>query len=573
MKTYTQAQASQQHGAAILTLTLVILVAMTLMTAIGARVAVYSQRVATNTVHTDGAFQAADGAVDNLLAYLNHNKAYVASTATDGWFNAGSSPKWTDCDAADTAVPCGDGSANLYGSDWTRYGPVPNLQAVAGNYATPVHLLSDNINDPVIDEVWLDCLTLSLTSVVPSTTVPKIAEINALLNQIVPGLGLPANVCLPLNFDGADRPPPPSSSNPTLRAVAYSSNSADVRGGEAIVQQDFQTVSRFAWDPMAPLMVMGTPHLNDDIRVWGNPRPPSRPPYDWSILDLNDIAGLDVSTMIDVKLNGGHAATLAPLLNMSVADVLALNWNATFPLSIWSDESTQLKSGAVGPSILTGPRTCTPQFDSVATSTCLPLSLSVSFPPDSIAPGVPPIDTGLHIKLPDIQDEHNVLSTAAGLIDTSPLVNFPDDIFLHTFGIPQTEAADMKTDAVVMGNCNTLETQPGGFYWVTGNCSINGIAGSAEDPMLLITEGRLTLNGGSEFWGVAVMLGDSSRRIVGDINGLRPTFFGAVVSTNTLHLTKNMNIVYDRDVIRRAGYRAGHFTRLPGGWTDEASGP
>ncbi len=547
-----------QRGIAMLATTLVVLVAMTIMTGIVASIAVNSQRMAANSVHTDVAFQAADGSLDNALAYVNHNRAYVSSTATDGWFHAGSNPKWVACTGAETSLPCGDGTINLYGSDWMAYGPVPNLPQVTADHSTPVYLLSDNINDAPINQAWLTCLDLLRTSIIPVNKVSKILTINAALSLL--GIGLPVSPCLPVHFNGADAPPPPSSSNPTLRIVAESSNVTDLRGGSAALQQDLQKTSRFTRDPMAPLIVHGTPHLQGKVKVWGNPRPPSRPPYDWSILDLNDIAGLNITNML-----GGHiasnAVTLAPLLNLSVAEVLALDWNVTFPLAIWSDESVSFSDSRVGLNFFNGSSTCLPQFDNVTNSTCLPLSFQ------SVGPG-------LTLKMPDVQDEHNLLSTVANLIDTSPEVDFPDDLFEHIFGVPLAHSALIKQEAtVLLNNCSNLPGKPGGLYWVSSNCNITGVVGSSAEPVILITEGTVSMGGGSEFWGVLYMLGDSHRNFDGSWSGLRPTIFGSLLVNQTVHIDKNVNIVYDNGVVRRAGYIAGKFTRLPGGWTDEVSGP
>lgn len=546
-----------QRGIAMLGITLAVLVAMTLMTAIGARMAVNSQRLAANTVHSDAAFQVTDAGLDNTLAYLNHNRKYVSSPDADGWFNAGSSPQWIACNVADLSPPCGDGSSNLYGTDWLAYGPVPNLQSASADYSTVVYLLSDNINDPPVDQPWLGCLNLLGLSIVPTNKVSKLVTINAALSLI--GLGLPSDFCLPLHFEGSDSPPAPSSSNPTLRALAMANNSVDLRGGSARLQQDLQTTSRFAWDPMAPLMVHGTPHLAGSVRVWGNPRPPSRPPYDWSILDLNDVAGLNVTASLGTHLSS-QAGSLASLLNLTEADVLALDWNVTFPLAIWSDESASFSDSMVGLNFNNGGRTCLPQFDNVANSTCLPLSFQ------SVGPG-------LTLKLPDVQDEHNLLSTVANLIDTSPEVDFPDDLFEHIFGVAEVDAAQVKQDATVINNCNNLDGAPGGLYWVVNNCGISNTVGTATDPVVLIAEGTVTMSAGSEFWGVLFMLGGSHRNFYGNTSGLRATVFGALLSNHTVHLRNRLNVVYNNDVVRRAGYRSGPFARLPGGWTDEFSGP
>jgi Tfp pilus assembly protein PilX len=558
-----------QRGVAMLTTTVVVLVAMTVMTAIGARIAVNNQRIAANSAHTDTAFQAADAGIDNALAYLNHNRSYVASSDANGWFHASSSPLWTACDSGFIAPPCGDGSANLYGSDWLAYGPVPNLQAVSADYDTDVYFLSDNINDVPNNDVDLGCLNLSITSVLSPLTVPAFNLVNSTLGAV--GLGLPTNLCLPLNFNGANTPPPPSSANPTLRAVSISHNVVDVRGGSAAVQQDLQTASLFVWDPMAALMVAGTANLTGNIKVWGNPRPPSRPPYDWSLLDLNDVAGLNVTALLGSYLGTVaaplHAATLAPLLNLTVAEVLALDINATFPLSIWSRNNTSLNAGLTSLfnllNFLGGAKTCFPQFDNVANSTCLVSSYSVDLP---LLPALP-------VKLPDVQDEHNLVSLVTGILDTSSPVDFPTDLFDHIFGVPQAEASLIQQDAVALADCSDLHNKPGGLYWVSGACSITGTVGSVTDPLIVIVDGNLTMAGGSEFWGVMYLNGPSARTVTGSNSGLRPTIHGSLLVGGHLNMNNSMNVVYNRDAIRRAGYRAGRFTRLPGGWTDEVTGP
>ncbi len=557
MNSFPKQLPGRQKGMAFLSITLVMLVAMTLMTAIGARVAVNSQRMAANSAHADRAFQVADAGVDTALAYMNYNREYVASTATNGWLHSGSSPKWVPCSSSDTAVPCGDGSVNLYGSDWLAYGPVPNLQQVDADFNNDIYLISDNIDDVPANQPWLTCMQILRTAAVDPDLLVRL---NLIYNMLVAhGSPLQANLCFPLHFNTALTPPPPSSSNPTLRAVASARNTADARGGRAQVQQDLQTNSRFIRDPLAPLVVHGTPHLDGSIRIWGNPRPPSHPPYDWSILNLNDVAGLNVSSMLSAYLTA-NATTLASLLNMTETEALALNWNVTFPLAIWSDQSTAFSNSPANANFMNGARTCMPPFDNVANSSCLTLSY------DNIAPG-------LMMRMPDVQDPVNTANTLANLVDSTAPVSFPNDLLDHLFGVPESQVAEIREDATVLSDCTGLSSKPGGFYWVTGNCAITGTVGSEADPLVLVTEGTVSMAGSSEFWGVMYMRGNSHREIEGSWSGLRPTIFGALMVGQTVHLYKNLNIVYNNDVIRRAGYRAGEFVRLPGGWTDEFSGP
>ena len=622
MKKTIKNMPSRQRGVAMLSTTLIVLVAMTVMTAIGARVAINNQRIAANSAHSDSAFQAADAGIDNALAYINHNRAYVASADTDGWFNGGSSTVWTACDSSITDIPCGDDTVNLYGSDWVFYGLVPNLQAVSADFGTDVYFLSNNINDVPNNDVDLGCLNLSLDSILPLGLLNEVngavngllGLVSSLLNPLSVSLlqgvtlGLPTDLCLPLNFNGANRPPPPSSANPTIRAVSYSSNAVDVRGGKASVQQDLQTASLFAWDPMAAIMANGTVNLDGEIQVWGNPRPPSRPPYDWSLLDLNDVSVLGAVDLNVTGLLGGlldgvlapldpvvaplEAITLAPILNLTVEEVLDLDINATFPLSIWSHDTSTLEPGEIlnldllglSPAlsgVLRGARTCMPPFTGNATctiflSTTIGLEVTIGLP--RLFPGLPVIGVttalpDVPVLLPDVQDEENLLSAVTGLLDTSAPVAFPDDLFDHVFGVPNAEKGLIEEDAVPLADCSDLHNKPAGLYWVSGNCDINGTVGSVTDPLIVVAEGNLTMTAGSEFWGVMYLDGPTARTVTGVSSGVPPRVHGSLVVDASLSGADDFKVIYDRDAIRRAGYRAGSFTRLPGGWTDEVTGP
>ncbi|MGB1580804.1 MAG: pilus assembly PilX family protein [Nevskiales bacterium] len=591
----------QQRGVAMLATTLVVLVAMAIMTAIGARMAINNQRVASNAAFSDGAFQVADAGIDNVLAYLNHNRAYVASTEVNGWFHASSNPKWTACDPSFTGPPCGDDTANLYGSDWLAYGPVLHLQNPDVDYSSVVYLLSQNIDDIPANDIDLGCLNLSLASILPVNLLNGILTgllsiLNSVLQPVIVSLlqtvGLPSDLCLPLNFNGANTPPAPSSANPSLRAVSYAENIADSRGGTAQIQQDIQTASAFAWDPMAAIMVDGTANLNGDIHVWGNPRPPSRPPYDWSVLDLGDVAGLNVTSLLGDFLGTAgaplHALTLAPILNLSVDEVLALDINVTFPLSIWSHSTTTLQPGPLlslsGLSIvpilgtlvgtpnlsgvLSGARTCMPPYSGNPTCT---LFASTSAGINPTLPLLP--NFTIPIKLPDIQDEENLLSTVTGLLDTSAPVAFPDDLFDHVFGVPAAESAFIEEQATALADCSDLHNKPAGMYWISGDCAMSGTIGSSTDPLIVIAEGNLSLAAGTEFWGVTYLTGPTARTVTGTASLPKPIMHGSLIVDANLTASDDFNVVYDRDAIRRAGYRAGYFARLPGGWSDEITGP
>lgn len=570
---------AHQSGAVTLVMALVLLTAMSVLTLAGARIAINKQRITANTAHAQHAFYTAEAGIDNAIAYVRANHTRVASTDTYGWLHASSSPKWQPCSTSLTAVPCGDGTSNLYGSDWQYYGPVPNLAAAEGDYTYSVWALSDTLTDPPPTNADLGCLNLGLTALLPSVTGVLVGTVNGLLNTLftllgLPVMNLPSNLCLPLNFSGNEWEWEPSSMNPNLRLVSEATHPADVLGGRAQTQQELATSSLFAAPPMAPLMVDGTVDLTGDIRVFGNPRPPTTPPYDWSVLNLNDVLGLNVTSLLDTHLNSGHAATLAPLLNLTTAEVLALDWNVTFPLSIWSHANTKLHAAGVGAGILSSARTCTPPYDGTTDPACLTLSQQVDIPAGSIALFTPLVNINLKLFLPDIQDEHNLVSVVSGLLDTSSPVDFPDDVMAHIFGVAATDYADLQADSVQLSNCSSLNSASTGMYWITGGCTISGTVGSASSAPIVFVNGHLTLADGAHFSGLLFLRGPSATKIIGPSSpAVRPTVLGAIVSEDKIIGTGNFNLVYDWDRIRTAGYSAGEFTRQPGGWSDSLTGP
>lgn len=108
----------QQHGYVTLAISLVLLFIMTFVAIYAARVGLIEQRVSANDYRARSSFAAGETGLEQGIAFLNANRQYIVSTAANGWRNAGSDLQWTQCQIADTALPCGDGTANVYDTDW-----------------------------------------------------------------------------------------------------------------------------------------------------------------------------------------------------------------------------------------------------------------------------------------------------------------------------------------------------------------------------------------------------------------------------------------------------------------------
>lgn len=352
-------------------------------------------------------------------------------------------------------------------------------------------------------------LTRALTT--PSTPGPSCTQVN--VSAVVSSIT--AIICLPLvNTLVATAPLisslPPSPAqlpdNPTIIVISEAT-STDPLAGNARITQIVQASSVVVNPPPAPLVVNGTVHLTGNKKIWGNPRPPST----FSFLTVSSIG-----------LNGN------PL-------------NVTFPLSVWSSGLVSLQGSM---------------------STCLPgytlAGITIGGYPNCIIE----LSTSRTLILGG-----SIVFAGPDIVDNPP-PTFPNDLFLNIFGIPWTSSALVKSEAQVITDCDYLRgstvPEPAGLFWITGNCNINFTAGKRETPIVLIVEnGEFRMSSGGTIYGL-VFVKNGDVRLTGG-----PVMFGAVVNEGNLDIgAGNFNLVYDWDVLRRAGYLGGSFAKLPGAWVD-----
>ncbi len=586
--------AHSQRGATTMLIALMVLMSLALIGITGTRLAMTQHRISGNAARQDAAFAAAEAGVQNALAYLRPNRSLMTVTGSGGWNDSSSAAKWRDCDTNDTELPCGNGTpahgavparagVNLYSGTWRRYGPIPNQSTglLNGNYAHNVDtwVLSNTLSAADKDlPTLMDCTVLNLTgtpAALSATVMGTVNAVNTLLALLGPIVGSPRlqpQVCLPVNFSQMPWGTWPSAANPSLTLVSWA-RSDDVAGGEAVVQQVVATGSLFAHLPPAAIMANGTVSLSGDIRVWGNMRPPTVSPMDFSVLNLNNVGPFNVTSAMNT-LVGGNAAALAskvnlsfaPTLNVTSSDILGFDWNVTFPLSIWSAANTSFgftNYSSLG--VVSSARTCYPPWGGSASSTCLPLSQNARVTYLALLP-----QTSL-LEMPDVQDPVNIVSTISGLIG-STIPAFPADLFDFTFGYPSASSSRIQDLATAAGNCSSIAA--GGFYWVTGDCALAGSIGSSSQPVTIVATGNLSFGNNTDFYGVIYLRGSSAKTITGYNSGQRPTIHGAILSEGATNTGSNsFNVVYDVNAIRRAGYLNGRFTPVPGGWNDTAAGP
>lgn len=131
-----------------------------------------------------------------------------------------------------------------------------------------------------------------------------------------------------------------------------------------------------------------------------------------------------------------------------------------------------------------------------------------------------------------------------------PEADFPSSPFFYVFGKSQQDVkAQAESDGLIIENCNNLANSVAAFsepvlVWVEGACDIpqNSLVGSRAKPVILVSEGLLSINANSEVWGIYFGLGSIK------LNG-GPVIHGSVISEITATLTNGTYYqVYDPDV-------------------------
>lgn len=153
--------------------------------------------------------------------------------------------------------------------------------------------------------------------------------------------------------------------------------------------------------------------------------------------------------------------------------------------------------------------------------------------------------------------------------------DFPDDLFKFTFGIPREDYQILKDLAEPIADCGTLDSTSSGLYWSEGSCEIQNDVGTPHNPVLIVSEGDVTINGGAILFGVAYVFDspDNPQNPDLSLNG-GAQVYGAVVgdSGGGGKGTGGNVIVYDQAVLNRVMLNPDlqRVSPLPGTWSDSA---
>lgn len=171
------------------------------------------------------------------------------------------------------------------------------------------------------------------------------------------------------------------------------------------------------------------------------------------------------------------------------------------------------------------------------------------------------------------------------IVDDDP--DFPDDLFYYTFGVPREDRQILKDMAQIISSthpdakyasCDDLKPEDSGLFWSEEDCKIQnktGGIGTPHRPVVLISEGYVTMNADAKMFGVVYVYENGMKlnggaQIYGAVVGDPPPgedFDGSGTGDNA--------IIYDQQVLNRVAISP-DFQRvapLPGTWTDGRAAP
>jgi hypothetical protein len=161
-------------------------------------------------------------------------------------------------------------------------------------------------------------------------------------------------------------------------------------------------------------------------------------------------------------------------------------------------------------------------------------------------------------------------TTSVVKFDIIPDPLFPCDLFEYTFGVSRDDYQEIKDLTTVLPDCDSLDENSSGFYWVEGDCIVgaNTQVGSPFAPVFLIAAGELTrFNGGAEFFGTLFVSDVEHANAEFQSNGTN-TLYGIGIVDGTLgRYNGTFQIVYLGD---DDGFEPepSILAPVPGGWTD-----
>jgi Tfp pilus assembly protein PilX len=152
----------------------------------------------------------------------------------------------------------------------------------------------------------------------------------------------------------------------------------------------------------------------------------------------------------------------------------------------------------------------------------------------------------------------SVSGTNLAMCGSFSSISTTEQFFSSYFG---SSSAEIKSQTTSITSDATLSTSTSGLVWYQGTLTLTKDVGSSANPVLLIVEGDLNLQGNSQIYGFVYVTGTMDFRGTADIVG------AAAVAGDYNHLG-TAELRMDRDVLDQLKATAASFNKVLGTWKD-----
>lgn len=522
---WTSGPQRAQRGVATLAIGVILLVLITLVSLYGMRVTLLEQRVSANDYRSREAYGAAQAGLSYGIELVKGNEGRLRSTDTNGWLvstNAG----WTDGTISIDCTSPPSGSieeaacnSGLSGDIRTYAIPASGTKTAPGPTDSLTYVSAD----------W------------PASASGTFAD--------CPGAGCRAQIALILcEFENVGDPCEDAGGTSSKYAVLVLARGESADGtGQAQMREMLAPLDFFPGNALPPLMASTNVSISGTLDVVVNPNGA-----------YNTLSGTGQGVPISGWSNGD----------------LVLSGDASF---CYPDEYFQNSQSQ--PSDLTSMATCDSSLSNQ------PCQVDVTTSGGALCP-MPVCDD---CDCPSSGNEALTTSTASNYFEgidvvdvdgnsgpTPDATNFPSDVFQYIFGVDHEdyELIKFSSDTQLLPDCSSIDSSSTGLYWITGDCSISGTAGSPTGPLLLVTEGDFQMQGGGAFFGLVFAFsapgsginGGASVKLTGG-----PQFYGTVVSDHQVTFGGGTyDLIYSQCMFDRIGNddKFKHLGPVPGSWAD-----
>lgn len=561
MKGMTRVNPESQRGVATLAVGILLLLLITLVTLYGARVGLMEQRISGNEYRGKLASAAAEAGRNQTVEFVNANLAVFNTEDTvtlsdgstrQGWLAAGNN-RWVSAAAVDgQPVDCDNDDDGVVDDADIRSEEIVCPFGLEADGVEGIYLYDGLQGEPAMvrDVFPVDNLTGDRVAVNASKTGDELrVSFNADL------------VLCPLNTELVDHDADPATPEvPRIPSPPDRVCTDDIEGSRYfailvrsqgfVIDQNGNIVGQDADGDgtVQPDEATGTAVANEVVVKY-------------------DLLGAGPKLPLTVSNTFGSGGTYDIVANPNGGPAATGGGRSGAPFSVWAEGEYNMAGATV---------TCQ-RHEFFATDPGDNDTYSDTAPNDVY-------EVCYSCTCPDKQNEKfyylssDVKGKGIDIVDQDP--DFPDDLFLFTFGIPRSEYSILKELAEQipgdLASCGDLTTDTSGLYWSEGTCTINQDVGTPHNPVLLVSTGDFSIQGGSSFFGVVYLFSPPDMGTAPDLDMQGGSqIYGAVVgdSDGQGSGAGGNAIIYDQAVLDRVSLspEIQRVSPLPGTWTDSTA--